>query len=164
MGTETMKTAPFKPGDPVWCKETAFSSLQPGAIYEVGKAWVATNGKFFVSIAGSDVSYHATRFELVSIPDQLASKFKGFSKTDGALADAKEAIPDMVTTPNHYSRHAIEPIRFVTENYGAGFLVGNVIKYITRYDAKNGAEDLKKAARYLEMLTKFEAKDPDWYK
>ncbi|MEK7767134.1 MAG: SDR family NAD(P)-dependent oxidoreductase, partial [bacterium] len=30
--------------------------------------------------------------------------------------------------------------------------VGNVIKYVCRYDAKNGVEDLRKAAAYLLMM------------
>lgn len=33
-----------------------------------------------------------------------------------------------------------------------GFLKGNVIKYIVRYDKKNGQEDLLKAKHYIEML------------
>lgn len=33
-----------------------------------------------------------------------------------------------------------------------GFLVGNVIKYVSRYDMKNGIEDLEKAKKYIDML------------
>ena len=32
------------------------------------------------------------------------------------------------------------------------YLQGNIIKYVTRYDMKNGVEDLKKAEFYLKML------------
>lgn len=71
--------------------------------------------------------------------------------------------PEMVTLPSHYARHHIEPIRFVVENFGPGFLIGNIVKYILRYDAKDGHKDLAKAARYVEMLRHFEAGDPDWY-
>lgn len=37
-----------------------------------------------------------------------------------------------------------------------GFYKGNIFKYITRYQNKNGVEDLQKAKVYLEQLIKFE--------
>lgn len=58
---------------------------------------------------------------------------------------------DPVVRPNHYARFKIEPIYFVMEN-GLSFAQGNVIKYVCRYEFKNGVEDLKKARRYLDML------------
>lgn len=79
------------------------------------------------------------------------------------LAEQALAQADKVTLPSHYARHHIEPIRFVVENFGPGFLIGNIVKYILRYDAKDGHKDLAKAARYVEMLRHFEAGDPDWY-
>jgi hypothetical protein len=51
----------------------------------------------------------------------------------------------------HYTQFAIQPMEFIGRN-GMGFLEGNVIKYVCRYKAKNGLEDLKKAAHYLEKL------------
>ena len=53
--------------------------------------------------------------------------------------------------PSYYSRFPIQPIDFISANK-IDFLVGNVIKYVCRYDAKNGLEDLKKAKDYLEKL------------
>ncbi|MCY9500184.1 DUF3310 domain-containing protein, partial [Paenibacillus larvae] len=35
-----------------------------------------------------------------------------------------------------------------------GYMIGNVIEYITRYEEKGGLEDLKKAHWYLEVLIK----------
>ena len=43
------------------------------------------------------------------------------------------------------------------EEYG-GFLKGNIFKYITRYQDKNGTEDLNKARTYLDELINFETK------
>jgi Protein of unknwon function (DUF3310). len=64
------------------------------------------------------------------------------------------------TSPEHYSRYAIEPIDFISLN-NIGFEAGNVIKYITRYDAKNGLEDLQKARKYLDFLiAKEEGRNP----
>lgn len=69
-----------------------------------------------------------------------------------------------VVTPGHYSRHPMEPTQVTVENFGPSFLIGNIMKYIMRYDAKDGHKDLAKAARYVEMLRAYEAGDPDWYK
>ena len=38
----------------------------------------------------------------------------------------------------------------------AGFLQGNVIKYLCRYRDKNGVEDLRKARHYLDKLIEVE--------
>lgn len=58
---------------------------------------------------------------------------------------------DSPTSPTHYSRFPIQPIDFIAENK-LNFLAGNIIKYVCRYDAKNGVEDLEKAKVYLEKL------------
>ncbi len=55
-------------------------------------------------------------------------------------------------SPDHYSRYTTQPIDFITESLGLGFIVGNVIKYVLRYDKKNGLEDVLKAKRYIEFL------------
>ena len=51
----------------------------------------------------------------------------------------------------HYEQHKIQPVVFIGENK-MDFLAGNVIKYVSRYNLKNGVEDLEKAKHYLEML------------
>jgi hypothetical protein len=52
---------------------------------------------------------------------------------------------------NHYKDMAIQPVEFITAN-DLGFLEGNIIKYVCRHHAKNGAEDIKKAIHYCELL------------
>lgn len=52
---------------------------------------------------------------------------------------------------NHYKDMKIQPVEFITANE-LGFLEGNVVKYICRHHAKNGAEDIKKAIHYCELL------------
>lgn len=59
--------------------------------------------------------------------------------------------------PDHYKYGSIECIDAILEatkgKSGAeGFLVGNVIKYLWRYEKKGGIEDLKKAEWYLKKL------------
>jgi hypothetical protein len=56
---------------------------------------------------------------------------------------------------SHYRQYAIQPIEFIVANC-MGFLAGNVVKYVTRYRAKNGAEDIRKAIHYLELILEFE--------
>ena len=55
----------------------------------------------------------------------------------------------------HYSDLAIEPIDFIIAN-NLGFCEGNVIKYISRWKAKNGVEDLEKARWYIDFLIEVE--------
>lgn len=61
--------------------------------------------------------------------------------------------------PEHYTRKNPEPITVINA-WGLNFNLGNVIKYVSRFDAKGGIEDLRKAKRYLEFeierLEKFE--------
>ena len=51
----------------------------------------------------------------------------------------------------HYKKHAIQPVEFITKN-ALGFLEGCVIKRICRYEDKNGLEDLKKAKHEIDLL------------
>jgi hypothetical protein len=57
--------------------------------------------------------------------------------------------------PSHYAcdEGVIECIDYI-ESHAFDFLEGNVIKYVTRYQNKNGTEDLKKAKWYLDRLIK----------
>jgi hypothetical protein len=58
--------------------------------------------------------------------------------------------------PEHYQKGGIECIEAIeasmTEESFKGFLKGNCIKYLYRYEDKNGVEDLKKAQWYLLRL------------
>ncbi|WVI66525.1 hypothetical protein pVco7_gp079 [Vibrio phage pVco-7] len=50
----------------------------------------------------------------------------------------------------HYNI-GIQPIEYIHTN-NLNFFEGNAIKYITRHRSKNGAEDLKKAIHYAQMI------------
>lgn len=80
----------------------------------------------------------------------------------GEMVNNMLDMADMVTLPGHYARFKIEPIRFICEN-NLNFFQGNIVKYILRFDAKNGLEDLRKARRYLDMFIKFVEGDPNWW-
>ena len=51
----------------------------------------------------------------------------------------------------HYKNFKIQPIEFITAN-NLNFIQGCVIKYICRFDRKNGNEDLDKVIHYCELL------------
>jgi len=57
--------------------------------------------------------------------------------------------------PKHYNTWKIEPITFIMEN-DLGFCEGNIIKYIMRWQMKNGITDLKKARKYIDFIIKKE--------
>ena len=56
---------------------------------------------------------------------------------------------------NHYHSMKIQPIEYTMANE-MNPLQHTVIKYVSRYQAKNGIEDLKKAIHSLELLIQFE--------
>ena len=63
---------------------------------------------------------------------------------------------DIVNKPQHYADKEIEVIDYIQDtvtNEGfEGYLVGNILKYVSRYRLKNGVEDLEKANYYLNKL------------
>jgi len=68
---------------------------------------------------------------------------------------AQEVKEDMVNNPPHYNKAGIETIEAIQAMTGNGFqsyLQGNILKYLWRYQYKNGIEDLKKAQWYLNRL------------
>ena len=58
---------------------------------------------------------------------------------------------DVQVGGGHYKDLAIQPAEYNQRN-GLGFCEGSVVKYVTRHKAKNGAEDIKKAIHFLELL------------
>ena len=52
---------------------------------------------------------------------------------------------------DHYMDRQIQPWDYIVSN-DLGFLEGNIIKYVTRWKYKNGADDLRKAQHYLAKL------------
>jgi hypothetical protein len=56
---------------------------------------------------------------------------------------------------DHYRTMAIQPIEYILKNE-LGYMEANVVKYVSRHKSKNGAEDIKKAIHYLEMILEFQ--------
>lgn len=58
---------------------------------------------------------------------------------------------------SHYKDMAIQPFEYNHAN-GIPFAEGNVIKYVSRWRAKGGVQDLKKARHFLDLLIEAEEK------
>ncbi len=56
----------------------------------------------------------------------------------------------------HYKSKNIQPWDYIAVN-GLGFFEGNIVKYVTRHNDKNGVEDLKKARHYLDKLIELQS-------
>jgi hypothetical protein len=61
--------------------------------------------------------------------------------------------------PSHYTRHKIEPWDYVAANK-LGYFEGSAIKYLTRWQYKNGVVDLKKARAFIDKLIAVEEAKP----
>lgn len=51
----------------------------------------------------------------------------------------------------HYKQLVIQPWDYIVSN-NLGYLEGNIVKYVTRWQTKNGVQDLLKAKHYLDKL------------
>ena len=79
---------------------------------------------------------------------QLVKKYEDF---------VKEEEEDVVNSPSHYNYGKIECIEAIEESMTPesfkGYLKGNTMKYLWRYERKGkSVEDLKKAQWYLNKL------------
>ena len=58
--------------------------------------------------------------------------------------------------PNYYHKNGTDVIKMIEElrskEASKEFCIGNVLKYVIRYDEKNGVEDLNKAKTYINRL------------
>ena len=69
---------------------------------------------------------------------------------------ATESALDRQVGGEHYKNDfKIQPIEFITANK-LSFIQGSIIKYICRFDKKNGKEDIDKAIHYCELLKELE--------
>ena len=88
----------------------------------------------------------------------------GSFSTDKWYLNGKEVTEEEVMGDNkdyqvggdHYAKQDIQPWDYMeacmSEEEFKGYLRGNVIKYVSRYDKKGGLQDIDKAMHYLEKL------------
>ena len=69
-------------------------------------------------------------------------------------------LKESTLDPSYYQQNGQDLIDHLSEIFNAdmfiGFMTGNIFKYLTRWQQKNGVEDLEKAQVYLNRLIEFE--------
>ena len=77
-----------------------------------------------------------------------------------AILDAEREELSRQIGGDHYKKLSPQPIdllkSWLSPDEYAGFLRGNVIKYLARYKEKGGVQDLEKAQQYLGWLIDLE--------
>ena len=73
------------------------------------------------------------------------------SKSNKEGSNLSKSALDRQVQGNYYKSFKIQPIEFITKN-NLSFIQGNIIKYVCRYNKKNGNEDIDKAIHYCELL------------
>jgi hypothetical protein len=94
-------------------------------------------------------------FELPN-EDDTVSRLKK-SKFSRAWDAPVKPAQDNVNHPAHYTQGGVECIdailaATINKSGREGYLVGNIIKYLWRYEAKGGRESVLKAEFYLKRL------------
>lgn len=127
----------FKPGDKVRKKDGSefLNGRKEADVTEVEGALVGLDDFFCV---------HESKLEKVEEKSLEDTAYElGTKSTDNI-------------NPSHYKTGGIETINYIeaklTEEEYKGYLKGNIIKYISRAEQKNGAEDYKKAQWYTNRL------------
>lgn len=102
-------------------------------------------------------SYMATPgYHTVTNSDDIGSeiwrhvKYWEYADEKNKTEQAKKAL-DTQQGGNHYKDLAIQPVEYIFHNR-LEYLEGNVVKYVTRHRNKNGAEDIRKAIHYCQLI------------
>ena len=93
------------------------------------------------------------REDVKRIYNQIGNEYRKMKQAQ-EQSDHKQTM-DMVNNPPHYNKAGIETIQAIKAMLGEGFkyyLQGNIMKYIWRYEYKDGVQDLEKAQWYLNEL------------
>ena len=119
------------------------AAIPPLPIYYVGICEYSPNGMHYISNGSCEYcSYSAPRTVEAAAPEMAKGK--------GALG--------IQVGGSHYKDMGIQPVEYILAN-NLGFIEGAVIKYVSRWKAKNGVEDLRKARHFLDMLIENEVSE-----
>lgn len=70
---------------------------------------------------------------------------------------------DIVKKPEHYHKYNMDTLTFLEHGFPPevlkGFCLGSAIKYLQRYELKNGLQDLEKAKFYVDKLIELKKKE-----
>ena len=101
---------------------------------------------------------------------ELAKSITRLASGYGIVSDLPKEKPVDSINPEHYKSGDIECIDAIKSSLDKqqfkGYLKASVIKYLWRYEKKNGLDDLQKANWFLQRLIKEEdngSTDMDFY-
>lgn len=95
--------------------------------------------------------YKVKQDEVAKWFDDAANAMKALSAIGISM---KNENNDKINNPAHYTAGGIETLDYIkakVKDYPS-YVAGNILKYVSRYEHKNGIEDLKKAQFYLNDL------------
>lgn len=95
--------------------------------------------------------YKAQQDKVAKYHDDAANIAKAMSAIGVSM---KNENNDKINNPAHYTAGGIETLDYIkakVKDYPS-YVAGNILKYVSRYEHKNGIEDLKKAQFYLNDL------------
>lgn len=95
--------------------------------------------------------YKAKQDKVAKWFDDAANAMKAVATVGVSM---KNDNNDNVNNPSHYTAGGIETLDYIKAKVSdyPSYAVGNILKYVSRYEHKNGIEDLKKAQFYLNDL------------
>ena len=143
----------IKPGDRIFIREDLKDRCCVGDwmyIKEMGSGWKKVRRTYDDGTFSIEVNDYRYTPEMVD-----------WDKTDEKLIGPVGVLlseADNVNSPKHYELEGlgIEVIDIMKSNLGdegfKNYCKGNVIKYVLRAEKKNGLEDYKKAAKYLNWI------------
>lgn len=102
--------------------------------------------------------YKVKQDEVAKWFDNTANAMKAFASNGVSM---KNENNDKVNNPAHYTAGGIETLDYIKAKVSdyPSYAVGNILKYVSRYEHKNGIEDLKKAQFYLNDLIEWMESD-----
>lgn len=102
--------------------------------------------------------YKAKQDKVAKYHDDAANVAKAMSAIGVSMENENN---DKINNPAHYTVGGIETLDYIkakVKDYPS-YAVGNILKYVSRYEHKNGIEDLKKAQFYLNDLIEWMESD-----
>lgn len=102
--------------------------------------------------------YKVKQDEVAKWFDNTANAMKAFASNGVSM---KKQNTDNVNNPSHYTTGGIETLDYIKAKVSdyPSYAAGNILKYVSRYEHKNGIEDLKKAQFYLNDLIEWMESD-----
>jgi hypothetical protein len=152
-----METKEIKVGDLIRGFETKPPSFEytkkyRGAIGKVNSIYDNSIGVEF----GDGITIHYPKDQAI---EHLAGSDTTYTLSDLKADCTNEYKKDNIN-PDHYKSKSKETIERLQDNLTQGefkgYLKGNILKYLDRYEHKNGVEDLNKAQWYLNKLIELE--------